>query len=109
MKIHVEVFLASRILEQSQTTFSPTDMRKFIYKEFGDERNGIMTHLTAACVANAPLNHPSIYNYLWHLRQGEYRTFRPGYDPIKQEKRNGRTQPDQDDVPEKYRYLLKAE
>jgi hypothetical protein len=109
MKIHVEVFIASRVLEHMQGTFSPHDMVKFIREQFKDERHGIMTHITAACVANAPLNHPYLYNYLWHLRQGEYRSFRPGYDPLMPEKKNGRTQPEREDVPEKYQYLLRDE
>jgi hypothetical protein len=109
MKIHVEVFIASRLLEHMQGTFSPTDILDFIRKEFKDERNGVPTHVAAACVANSPLNHPIAHNYLWRVSQGMYRTFRPGYDPLKPEKKSARTQPDRVDVPEKYRYLLRQE
>lgn len=109
MKIHVEVFIASRVLEHMQGTFSPHDMVKFIRERFNDQRHGIMTHITAACVANAPLNHPIVHNYLWRVSPGKYRTFRPGYDPLKPEKKSARTQPDRIDVPEKYQYLLHQE
>lgn len=109
MKIHVEVFIASKVLENFQGTFSPQDLMRFIQKEFKDYRHGIMTHITAACVATAPPNHPYIYNYLWRIDQGKYRTFRPGYDQLKPEKKNGRFQPWREDVPEKYQYLLRDE
>jgi hypothetical protein len=109
MKIHVEVFIAGKILEQRKPSFSPAEVIEFIKSEFGDERHGISTHATAACVANAPLNHPNCYNYYWRLNHGEYRTFRPGRDPLKPEKKGFRYQPYRQDVPEKYRFLLREE
>jgi hypothetical protein len=108
MKIHVEVFIASRILGQNQGTFSPDDLMRFIRKEFHDERPGIPTHVTAACVANAPLNHTSGYNYLWRVGPGLMRVFRPGQDHPETERVKDRVQPEREDLPERFRYLLVA-
>lgn len=109
MKIHVEVFIAAQILGKNQSVFSPQDLMGFIRREFKDERHGINTHVTAASVANAPLNHANGYNYLWRLYQGEYRPFRQGQDLPKSERQNDRSQPLPVDVPEKYYYLLRKE
>ena len=109
MKIHVEVFIAGKILEQRQSRFSPNEIIEFIRTEFGDERHGIPTHVTAACVANAPMNHAICHNYLWRIDHAEYRTFHPRRDPLKPEKKGFRHQPYPQDVPEKYHYLLRDE
>jgi hypothetical protein len=82
---------------------------EYIKKEFSDEKPGINTHVTAACVANAPLNHPYCYNYLWRIGHGEYRTFHPGRDQLKPEKKEYRHQPYPQDVPENCQYLLHRE
>jgi hypothetical protein len=70
MKIHVEVFIASRILGQRQGTFTPEELKKFILTEFNDSRSGVQTHVSAECVANAPLNHawPQLFveNRTWN-------------------------------------------
>lgn len=108
MKIHVEIFIASRILEQSQGTFSPTDIRNFIEREFHDTQHGIQTHITSRCVANAPLNFEAGCNYLWRIEHGIYRTFKHGVDQPNHGRENDPYQPDAADVPEKYRYLINS-
>jgi len=109
MKIHVEVFIASRILCQRKPSFSPSEIIDFIHKKFTDDRHGIPTHVTAACVANAPMNHPYCYNYLWRIAPGEYRAFQPGRDQLSPEKKSFRFQPQKQDVPEKYHHFLRME
>jgi hypothetical protein len=109
MEIHVEVFIASRILGKSQLKFSTNDLMRFIYNEFKDDRPGITTHISSSCVANAPLNHASGYNYLWRENTGEYRPFQPGNDLPKPERERDRYQPLREIVPEEYRYLLLKE
>ena len=106
MKIHVEVFIGSRILGKNQQLFSPGDLLQLIHSEFKDNRPGVSTHVSAACVANAPLNHPNAYNYLWRDDYGKLRSFRAGLDLPIPERANFRTEPNIEDVPEKYRYLL---
>ena len=109
MKIHVGIFIASRILGRNRPIFSPQDIVNFISKEFNDDRPGIKTHVNATCVANTALNHPIGYNYLWRIGHGEYRPFRPDSDQPKPERAKHRTQPNREDVPEKYRFLLSPE
>jgi hypothetical protein len=107
MKIHVEIFIVSRILGKDRTSFSTEDLIDFIHKEFNDFRPGVTTHATSVCIANAPLNHAIGYNYLWRLGHGDLRQFLPGYDIPSTERANHQTQPKVEDVPEKYRYLLR--
>jgi len=109
MKIHVEIYLASRILAQNNPTFSTRELLDFIYREFRDDRSGIKTHLSAVCIANAPLNHSNGYNYLWRLSPGELRPFRPGHDLPHPDRRGAPTQPQRADVPAKYLHLLRPE
>lgn len=109
MKIHVEIFIASRILGQNQTTFSPDDLIRFIHREFNDTRHGVPTHVVAVCVANAPLNHALGYNYLWRLKPGIMRVFRPEQDRPQPERMKHRSQPSREDVPERFRHLLRDE
>jgi hypothetical protein len=109
MKIHVEIYIGSRILGKNQPSFSTEDLIRFIQKEFGDNRPGVTTHASAVCVANAPLNHPAGYNYLWRLGRSDLRPFRSGSDKPNPERANYRSQPEILDMPEKYRYLLQGE
>lgn len=106
MKIHVEVFIASRILGQRQGAFAPQDVEKFIHTEFNDYRSGVNTHINAVCVANAPLNHPTAYNYLWREEHATFRVFKPGFDHPSRGREKSIDHPWQEDMPEKYLYLL---
>lgn len=106
IKIHVEVFIASRILGQNQGTFTPSDIRKLIEREFHDTQHGIQTHITSRCVANAPLNFGAGCNYLWRVSRGVYRIFQLGIDQPFPGRENDPSQPSWDEIPEKYRYLL---
>lgn len=107
-KIHVEVFIAAKVLENRQGTFSIAALKHFIKQEFGDERPGVTTHVTAHCVANAPLNATPGYNYLWRLPRNELRSFHPGNDTPVAARRDLAWQPKTADVPATYRYLLKG-
>jgi hypothetical protein len=106
MKIHVEVFIGSRVLGQNHTSFTTEDLIRFIHKEFGDNRPGVTTHVSSACIANTNLNHPTGYNYLWRVEHGDLRPFRPGLDNPDPERIKHRTQPEPEDMPEKYRHFL---
>ena len=79
-KIHVEVFVAAQLLGRSQGTFMAEDLRREIEQRFGDTRPGVNTHVSAHCVANAPKNAATVYNYLWRLEQGRLRAFDPTTD-----------------------------
>ena len=106
MKIHVEVFIASRILGQRQGTFAPQEIIKFIQTEFKDLRSGVSTHVSSVCVANAPLNTPNSYNYLWRTKHATLRVFRTGIDLPSAGREHSINQPEWEDVPEIYKFLL---
>ena len=109
LKIHVEVFIASQVLERELGTFTVENLKHFIKGEFGDKRPGIATHISAHCVANAPLNTACGYNFLWRLQNGVLRTFHPRRDEPVVERLGLSSQPKGADVPTEYRYLLKTE
>lgn len=109
LKIHVEVFIGARILGGNRPTFSSGELIQFVQNEFGDMRPDVGTHVSAVCVANATLNHPTGYNYLWRIERDALRLFRPGYDTPHSGRENHMTQPQAADVPEHYRYLLHPE
>jgi hypothetical protein len=106
LKIHVEVYLASRMLGESQGTFTPEELRKEIERRFDDTRPGVRTHISAHCVANAPKNASVVSNYLWRLPDGRLRPFDPAKDRPHPSREESRTQPAAQDVPVVYRYLL---
>ncbi len=106
MNIHVEIFIASRILGQNQGTFTPLEIRKFIKKEFNDTQEGIKTQTASMCVANSPLNFNSGFNFLWREKHGVYRVFKPGFDLPFVGRENDPFQPKWEDVPVKYQYFL---
>lgn len=104
--IHVEVFIASQILRGQKITFSPVEIKNFIKNEFNDDRPGIVAHISSVCVANAPLNHPKGYNYLWSVGEKKYRVFNPKTDKPEIGRENDITCPELKDIPQKFRYLL---
>lgn len=107
VKIHVEVFIASQMLEKQQGTFSVEELKRFIKREFNDERPGVSTHISAHCVANAPLNTAHAYNYLWRLAANELRSFHAGRDTPVAARLGLASQPEVADVPTKYRHLMR--
>ncbi len=108
-KIHVEVFIASQVLEQQQGIFTSADLKHFIKHEFDDERPGIATHISAHCVANAPLNTAHGYNYLWRLSDSKMRTFRSGCDTPIMERLALSSEPEIADLPTNFQYLLRSQ
>jgi hypothetical protein len=105
-KIHVEVFVAAQLLSRRQETFTAEALRQEVKRLFGDTRPGVGTHISAHCVANAPRNAGTVYNYLWRLEQGLLRAF----DPVKDRPHTSRTDaawfPRRGDVPLRYQHLL---
>jgi hypothetical protein len=106
LKIHVEVYLAAQMLQREQGDFSAQDLVNRVRLLWDDARPGIYTHTTAHCVANAPLNTGTGYNYLWRLSHGEYRCFDPERDVPHSSRTACAHQPGLADVPESYRWLL---
>lgn len=106
LKIHVEVFIASRLLSAEQETFTSTDLRERVKSEFQDERPGVKTHISAHCIANIPLRGPTGYNYIWNVARDEYRIFQFTIDEPHPARVSVLTQPHIEDVPGKYHHLF---
>ena len=106
MKIHVEVYLASRLLARQQDTFTPAALIAKVEDAFGDTRPGVSTHASGHAVANTVKNTGTAYNYLWRIDTGQYRCFDHWQDVPHPSRRNGRRRPETEDVPLEYRHLL---
>jgi hypothetical protein len=102
--IHVEIWIASRLLVKSQETFTANDLKHLIKQEFDDSRVGLTPHISSYCVASTRAN-PGKYRYLTRVDTGLYRIFREG-DPVDDTKRNAPLAPYPRDIPEKYKQLL---
>ena len=105
-KIQVEVFVATQLLGQSLDTFTTDDLRLEIKERFGDTRPGVNTHISAHCVANAPRNAVTVYNYLWRLRPAQFRPFHPVSDRPHATRVDAAAVPRIGDIPVQYRYLV---
>lgn len=109
MKIHVEVWIAARMLAQHQDSFTLEELRREIEQRFGDTRPGVVTHVSAHCVANAPRNAATVSNYLWRLPDGRLRPFDPTRDRSHPDRTGVRSVPDRRDIPTAYLGLLRGE
>lgn len=106
MKIHVEIYLASRLLAREQSTLTPTEIISRVEAEFGDSRPGVRTQTHSHAVANAPKNAGVVYNYLWRVDTGNYRCYDPSKDVPHPSRLDASSRPSLNDVPPEYRYLL---
>ena len=105
LKIHVEVFIASRMLSQRQGSFTTEELRREVERLFGDTRPGVNAHISAHCVANAPRSAQTVYNYLWRIERGHLRTFDPVSDRPHPSRADAAFVPKAEDVPPEYRHL----
>jgi len=106
LKIHVEVFIVSRLLAQRKETFSNGELEREVERLFGDTRKGVRPHVASFCVANSPKGAGTVYNYTWRVRRGHYRLFDPATDRPHRSRADARSFPLWEDVPAEYRYLL---
>jgi hypothetical protein len=86
-----ESFTASEILERAKTEQASPELRP-----------GVLVHIYLHNVGNVPPN-SATYCMFWKLAD-TYRLFRPG--DSRHPLRKGKTQPNRDELPEQYRYLL---
>jgi len=75
VKIHVAVYLASRMLAGKKKTFTAKELIDRVRQEFDDWRPGVTFYVTSHAVANAKKATGVVYNYLWRTRYGIYRCF----------------------------------
>jgi len=103
--IHVEIWIASRLLSEKNEIFSKKELTATIKRIFDDTRPGISTHISSCCVANKPSNHPRNYNYLFWVSKGKYKIYIKG-DYLHPDKKSSQSNPIYEDVPRQFRYLL---
>jgi len=106
MKIHVEVYIASRLLSQEQGTFTLGELVERVHDLFDDMSQGVQTYGSSGAVANAPKNLYVVYNYLWRIGHGLYRCFDPSRDTPLPARAHARREPLPEDVLAQYHHLL---
>jgi hypothetical protein len=108
LTIHTEVFIVSRLLAQQEETFTKNDLREEIERRFGDTRPGVDTHISSHCVANVRESAAHVYCYLWREGRGLYRVFDPDRDTPHPTRTDCTCMPEEGDIPEEYRYLVRG-
>ncbi|OQB27228.1 MAG: hypothetical protein BWY10_01521 [Chloroflexi bacterium ADurb.Bin180] len=108
VKIHVAVYLVSRLLAGKKKTFTAKELIDRVRQEFDDWRPGVGSYVSSHAVANANKGTAVVYNYLWNISYGLYQCFDPKHHSPHPSREDAATEPDPGDVPLKYRYLLPA-
>jgi hypothetical protein len=103
--IHIEIWIASRLLSEKKNVFSKRELTEFIDHLFSDRREGTSTHISSCCVANKPSNHLKNYNYLTWVSRGVYKIFSEG-DYIHPDKNGCQTCPGRESIPQHFLHLL---
>lgn len=109
MKVSIETWVVTALLHREHAEredFSVGEIVDRAEKEAitGALRPGVRVHATLHCVANLPPN-PGRYRMLFATQKGRRRLFRPG-DWSHPDRQKGRSVPETDELPEKYRNLL---
>lgn len=114
-KVADEVWIAVALLHREhpeRDAFSPSEILQRVVREnmVGTLRPGVAIHINQHSVANRVPNTPGgRYRMLFETPDKRRRLFRPGdpYHPYREGYTKGyKTQPDPQDIPERYHYLL---
>lgn len=110
LKVADEVWIATALLHREQPSaldFTVDEIVARARKESLTEslRPGVYIHAQMHCVANRPPN-PGRYRMLLETAKGRRRLFRPG-DPYDPRRDGSKTTPTAQELPEKYRPLLR--
>lgn len=106
IRVADEAWIVTALLHQEHPEaedFALAELQKRVHREFQDNRPGVSQHLVSHCVASNPRS-PAQYRMLHETARGRRRLYRPG-DPTHPE-RKGKTHPDKDQLPPKYRPLV---
>jgi hypothetical protein len=112
VKVADEVWVATALLHRrhpERIDFSVNEILQRAVEEnlSGGYRQGLQMHASHHCVAQKPPNPPSTrHRMLTETTRGRRRLFRLG-DPFHPARQGGKTTPDPDDLPERYRELLR--
>jgi len=106
IKIHVEIWVASRLLGEERHTFSASDLVARVLEEFGDKRPSVATYAYGSALrADAPAR-GVVYNYLYRKERGVLQCFDPDVHRPHQSRSERPWHPALGDVPRRYRLLL---
>lgn len=103
--IHIEVWIASKLLSQKSKTFSKTDLVNKIKELFNDTRSGISTHISSYCVASTKADPGGAFRYLTRVSRDQYCLFKAG-DEVHESKKDAPLNPDGYDIPPQYQFLF---
>jgi hypothetical protein len=108
LKVADEVWIATALLHRDHPKRSDFTVREILDRVGHENLTGVVrgsvhVHVIQHCVANRPPN-PAGYRLLLETSYGRRRLYRPG-DPHHPERR-GRTVPERQNLPERYRTLL---
>ena len=109
IKVADEIWLATSLLHREnpgRVDFSVVEIVERAMKEklAGGYRPGLQIHASTHCVASKPPN-PARHRMLSETGRGRRRLFKPG-DKFHRDRKTGKTHPDRQDLPPKYRFLL---
>jgi hypothetical protein len=109
IKVADEVWIACALLHNTnpqEQSFSTIEIANRVLQEniYGSIRPGIQVHIATHCIANMPAQ-PNKCRMLYRLPDGRKRLFKDtdDYHPSRQD---GKTIPDQEEIPQKYVHLL---
>jgi hypothetical protein len=112
VKVADEIWIATALLHRERPErmdFSVNEILQRAVKEnlSGGYRQGLQMHASHHCVAQKAPNPPSTrHRMLTETSRGRRRLFRQG-DPFHPARQSGKTAPEADDIPPRYRELLK--
>jgi len=109
IKVADQVWLAAALLHKEHpenTDFEAREIRQRAMKEFGhrDPHHSVWYHIITHCVAEKKAN-PGRYRMLHQTARGRRRLFRPD-DEVHNDRRDGKTVPRKEEIPERYWDLL---
>ena len=108
-KIHVEIFVASRLLAARRPIFTRQELYQKVVEVFDDSRPGVASYIhSSRFLANRVFQSRYVFNYLWDLDGGLLRCFDPERDAPVRSRLNATSQPPAEDVPPRYLDLLRA-
>lgn len=109
LKVADEVWIATALLHREQPDRSDFSIEEIVARVQREDlcgflRPGVYVHVVQHCVANRPPN-PGRYRMLYETAEGHRRVFRKG-DPENPDRRDSKSVPARNEMPEGYRDLL---
>lgn len=112
IRVADEVWIATALLHREHAERSDFSVNEIVQRAVtenlsGEYRQGVQMHASHHCVAQKAPNPPSTrHRMLTETSRGRRRLFREG-DPVHPARLGGKTTPSPQDIPERYRDLLR--